>query len=161
MCRSSPSPLDMRETTFCLLATGPHPIALSGPAVSLRAGPIRLRDLRAIVFHAAAGAWVQRAVLVELRRRARRHRGAWAGGLVGVLLPGLARPPARMAGHAAGTTDLDATMLAGVLGQLDASEVHREEVAERLLWTVVRSPDAHAVHARPRGRLVVVPGSVR
>src|SRR6266511_252220 len=31
MCCSSPSPLDMLETTFRLLAAGPHPLALDGP----------------------------------------------------------------------------------------------------------------------------------
>jgi len=160
MCRSSPSPLDMLETTFRLLATGPNPLALSGPAVGLRAGPIGLRDLRAMVFHPAASASMQRAVLVELVGRARRHRGAWVVGLVGVVLPGLARPAGPTAGHAGGITDLDATMLARVLEQLDASEVRSEEVAERLLWTVVRSPAVPAVPVHPRGGLVVVSGSV-
>jgi hypothetical protein len=160
MCRSSPSPLDMLETTFRLLATGPHPLALDGRTVGLRGGPIGLRDLRAMVFHPAASASVQRAVLVELVRRARQHRGAWVVGLVGVLLPGLAQPAGRTAGHAGGTPDLDTTMLAGVLEQLDTSDVRSEEVAEQLVWTVVRSPDAPAVHAHPRGRLAVVTRSV-
>src|SRR6266511_2401577 len=123
MCHSSPSPLDMLETTFRLLATGPHPLALSGPTVGLRAGPIGLRDLRAMVFHPAASASMQRAVLVELVGRARRHRGAWVVGLVGVLLPGLARPAGRTAGDAGSITDLDATMLAGLLEQLDTPAV--------------------------------------
>ncbi len=38
MCCSSPSPLDTLETTFRLLAGGPQPLALDGPAVGLRAG---------------------------------------------------------------------------------------------------------------------------
>ncbi len=161
MCHSSPSPLDILETTFRLLATGPHPLALDRSAVGLRAGPIGLRDLRAMVFHPAASASVQRAVLVELVRRARRHRGAWVVGLVGVLLPGLVQPAATTAGHAGSTTDLDASMLASVLEQLDASEVRSEEVAERLLWTIVRSPAAPAIHAHPRGRLLIVSGTAR
>ena len=140
MCRSSPSPLDMLETTFRLLATGPHPLALDGPAVGLQAGRIGLWDLRAMVFHPAASASVQRAVLVELVGRARRHRGAWVVGLVGVLLPGLARPAGPTAGDAGSITDLDATVLAGLLEQLDTPAVPSEEVAEGLLWTVVRSP---------------------
>jgi hypothetical protein len=49
--------------------------------------------VRAIVFHPATGASVQRAVLVELVRQARRHRGAWVVGLAGVLLPGCCGEP--------------------------------------------------------------------
>jgi hypothetical protein len=140
MCRSSLLPLDMLETTFRLLATGPHPLALDGRAVGLRAGPIGLRDLRVMVFHPAISTSVQRAVLVELVRRARRRRGAWVVGLVGVLLPGLAPPAGRTADDAGSITDLDAMVLAGLLKQLDAPAVPSEEVAEGLLWTVVRSP---------------------
>src|SRR6266540_5412164 len=154
MCHSSPSPLDILETTFRLLATGPHPLALDRSAVGLRAGPIGLRDLRAMVFHSATSASVQRAVLVELVGRARRHRGAWVVGLVGVLLPGLAQPAGPTAGHAGSTTDLDATMLAGLLAQLDASQGRSEEVAERLLWTVVRAPAEPAGHGNAQPRLV-------
>jgi hypothetical protein len=159
MCCSSPSPLDMLETTFRLLATGPHLLALDGPAVGLRAGRIGLLDLRAMVFHPATSASVQRAVLVELVRRARRYRGAWVVGLVGVVLPGLAPPADPTAGHACGSTDLDTTMLAGLLEQLDASEVHSEEVAERLLWTMVRSPADPASSAHARAHLTVVSGA--
>ncbi len=106
MCCSSPSPLDMLETTFRLLATGPHPLALDGPSVGLRAGLIGLWDLRAMVCHPATSASVQRAVLVELVRRARRYRGAWVVGVVGVVLLGLAPPAGPTAGHACGITDL-------------------------------------------------------
>jgi len=106
-----------------------------------------------MVFHPATSVSVQRAVLVELVRRARRHRGAWVVGLVGVLLPGLSQAAAgRTPDCSGGTADLDATMLAGLLEQLDAPGVLSEEVAERLLWTTVRSPTAPAspTHARPR-----------
>ena len=74
MCRSSPSPLDMLETTFRLLATGPHPPTVDGAAVGLPAGPIGFRDLRAVLFRPGVSVGVQRAVLVQLVRRARRHR---------------------------------------------------------------------------------------
>ena len=141
MCCSSPSPLDTLETTFRLLAGGPQPLALDGPSVGLWARPIALLDLQAMVFHPATSVPVQRAVLVELVRWARRHRGAWVAGLAGVLLPGLSQAAAeRTPDCSGGTADLDATMLAGLLEQLDTSWVPSEEVAERLLWTVVRSP---------------------
>ena len=160
MCRSSPSPLDMLETTFRLLATGPHPPALDGAAVGLQPGPIGLRDLQAVLFRPGASVGVQRAVLVQLVRRARRHRGAWLVGLVGVLLPGLPRLRARHTLDCLGdVADLDATMLAGLLEQLDAPRASNEEVAERLLWTVVQSPAAPASSTRARSRLVVGPGA--
>ena len=153
MCRSSPLPLDMLETTFRLLATGPHPLALDGPTVGLRAGPIGLRDLQAMVFHPATSVQVQRAVLTELVRRVRRHRGQWVVGLAGILLPGLPRSPVgRTPECSGGAADLGATMLASLLDQLDAPGVPSEEIAEGLLWTVVRSP-ADSVHARGGTRL--------
>ncbi|HEY5985950.1 MAG TPA: hypothetical protein VIV12_06125, partial [Streptosporangiaceae bacterium] len=141
MCCSSPSPLDTLETTFRLLAGGPQPLALEGRTVGLRAESVALLDLRAMVFHPATSVSVQRAVLVELVRRARQHRGGWVVGLVGVLLPGLPRAAAgRTPDCSGGAADLDATMLADLLEQLDTRGVPSEEVAERLLWTMVRSP---------------------
>lgn len=160
MCRSSPSPLDMLETTFRLLATGPHPLSLDGAAVGLQPGPIGLRDLRAMLFRPGTSVSVQRAVLVQLVRRARRHRGAWLVGLAGVLLPGLPRPPARHTLDCSGdAADLHARMLDGVLEQLDAPRASSEEIAERLLRTVVQSPAAPASSTRTRSRLVVGPGA--
>ena len=151
MCRSSPSPLDMLETTFRLLTIAPHPLALEGTAVGLQAGRIGLRDLRAVLFRPGTSVRVQRAVLVQLVRRARRHRGAWLVGLVGVLLPGLPRLPARHTLACPGdVADLDARMLAVLLEQLDAPGASSEEVAERLLWTVVQSPADPASSTRTR-----------
>jgi hypothetical protein len=160
MCRSSPSPLDTLETTFRLLTIAPHPLALDGRAVGLQAGRIGFRDLRAVLFRPGISVSVQRAVLVQLVRRARRHRGAWLVGLVGVLLPGLPRLPARDTLECSGdAADLDATMLASLLEQLDAPGASSEEVAERLLRTVVQSPADPASPTRTRGRLVVGPGA--
>ena len=160
MCHSNLSPLDMLETTFRLLTTGPHPPALDGRALGLQAGRIGLRDLQAMLFRPGTSVSVQRAVLVQLVRRARQHRGAWLVGLVGVLLPGLPRLPARHALDCSGdTADPDARMLAGLLEQLDAPGASNEEVAERLLWTVVQSPAAPASSTRTWSRLVVGPGA--
>jgi hypothetical protein len=160
MRRSNPSPLDTLETTFRLLATGPHPPALDGAAVGLQPGPIGLRDLQAMLFRPGTSVSVQRAVLVQLVRRARQHRGAWLVGLAGVLLPGLPRPPARHTLDCWGdTADLDATMLADLLEQLDAPGASSEEVAERLLRTVVQSPAAPASSTRTWSCLVVGPGA--
>jgi hypothetical protein len=77
-----------------------------------------------------------------------------------VLLPGLPRPSARPTLDCSGdTADLDARMLAGLLEQLDAPGAASEEIAERLLRTVVQCPAAPASSTRARGRLVVDPGA--
>ncbi len=113
-----------------------------------------------MVFHPATSVPVQRAVLAELVRRARRHRGQWVVGLAGVLLPGLPRSRAdRTPNCSASAADFGAKMLAGLLEQLDAPGVPSEEVAEALLWTVVRSPAEPAVHARGGTTRLVVVGS--
>ena len=91
MCRPTPSPLETVETTFRLLATGPQPLALHGHTIGLRRDAIGLWDLRGLLFHPATDVAVQRAALVELVGRARRHRGAWMIGLVGVIAAWLAR----------------------------------------------------------------------
>ena len=101
-----------------------------------------------MMFHPATTAPMQRAVLGELGRRACRHRGQWVVGLAGVLLPGLRGSPAgRTPDCSASAADFGTTMLASLLQQLDASGVPSEEVAEGLLWTVVRSPDEPALDA--------------
>jgi hypothetical protein len=157
MCCSRPSPLDTLDTTFRLLTGGPPPLTLEGRTIGLQAESIRLLDLRAMMFHPATSASVQRVVLDELVRRARRHRGRWVVGLAGVLLPGLRGSPA---GHtpdcSASAADLGTSKLASLLQQLDAPGMPIEEVAEGLLWTVVRSPDEPALERRDRTGLVVV-----
>jgi hypothetical protein len=149
------SPLDTLETTFRLLASGPQPLALDCQTVGLQGTSIGLLDLRAVVFHPATSVPIQRAVLAELVRRARQHRGQWIVGLAGVLLAGLLRSPAGPTSACSGTViDFGVTMLAGLLELLDATAVPSEEVAERLLWTVLLSPAQPVVHARGGTRLV-------
>jgi hypothetical protein len=161
MCRSTPSPLDMMETTFRLLATGPQPLALNGQIIGLRKDLIALWDLRSLLFHPATGVGVQRAALVELVGRARRDRGAWMIGLVGVLLPGLCRQIACLAeGRSTGTASSGGMMLINLLEQLDDPGLSNEAAAESLLGVVVRPPAEPARPARRR-RLAAVPGGPR
>jgi hypothetical protein len=157
MCCSRPSPLDTLDTTFRLLTGGPPPLTLHGRTIGLRRESIGLLDVRAMMFHPATTAPVQRAALGELVRRARRHRGQWVVGLAGVLLPGLRGSPAgRTPDCSASAADFGVMMLASLLQQLDAPGVPSEEIAEGLLWTVVRSPDEPALERGDRTRLVVV-----
>jgi hypothetical protein len=161
MCRPTLSPLEMVETTFRLLATGPQPLALNGPTIGLRRTSIGLWDLRGLLFHPATDVGVQRAALVELVGRARQHRGAWMIGLVGVLLPGLREQDARPAdGRSGGKASSGGLVLVSLLERLDDPDMSKEAAAESLLRTVVRPPASRARPARRR-RLAAVPGGLR
>ena len=157
MCCSGPSPFDTLDTTFRLLVGGPPPLALEGRTIGLQGKCIGLLDVRAMLFHPATSVPVQHAVLTELVRRARRHRGQWIVGLAGVLLPGLRGSPAGPTEDCSGgAADFSATMLTSLLQQLDAPGMPNQKVAEGLLWTVVRSPGEPALQRRGGTGLVVV-----
>ena len=162
MSRSIRSPLDTLETTFRLLATGPQPLALEGHAIGLGRASVGLWELRPILFHPATGVATQRAVLVELVGRARRCRGAWMIGLVGVLLPGLRRQVASVPGGCSERAITSGAMvLINLLEQLDGPEVSSDCAAESLLWGVVRPPGGPASPSRRRPALVAVGGGRR
>ena len=148
VCRQTISPMDSVETTFRLLATGPKPLALNGPVIGLRKESIGLWDLRSLLFHPATDVCVQRAALVELVGRARRYRGAWTIGLVGVLLPGLC--------DQVGSGGM---ALVSLLERLDDPGLSNEAAAEALLRTVARSPVAPARPARRRQLAAIPRGS--
>jgi hypothetical protein len=161
MCRPTLSPLDTVETTFRLLATGPQPLALNGHTIGLRRDSIGLWDLRGLLFHPATDVGVQRAALVELVGRARRHRGAWMIGLVGVLLPGLREQGACPAdGRSGSRANWGGMVLVSLLKGLDDPDMSTEAAAESLLQTIVRPPAAPARPARRR-RLAAIPGGPR
>jgi hypothetical protein len=132
MCRPTLSPLETVETTFRLLATGPQPLALNGHTIGLRRDSIGLWDLRGLLFHPATDVGVQRAALVELVGRARRHRGAWMIGLVGVLLPGLREHGACPAdGRSGATASSGGMVLVSLLERLDDPDMSKEAAGRR------------------------------
>jgi hypothetical protein len=162
MSRCTCSPLDSLETTFRLLSTGPQPLALEGHAIGLPRASIGLWELRPLLFHPATGVAIQRAVLVELVRRARRRRGAWMIGLVGVLLPGLGHRVASVAEARSQRAATSGAMeLVSLLERLDDPEVSSERAAESLLWAVVRPPGEPASPTRRRPALVAIAGGRR
>jgi hypothetical protein len=164
VCRSTLSPLETGETTFRLLTTGPQPLSLHGHTIGLRTESTSLWDLRSLLFHPATGIGMQRATLVELVGRARRHRGAWMIGLVGVLLPGLRQQVACVVEGRSGSTASSGGMeLVNLLERLDDPGLSNEAAAESLLRAVVRPLTAPARPARParRRRLAAVPGGPR
>jgi hypothetical protein len=104
---------------------------------------------------------VQRAALVELVGRARRHRGAWMIGLVGVLLPGLREQGACPAdGRSGATASSGGMVLVSLLEGLDNPDLSKEAAAESLLRTVVRPPAARTRPGRRR-RFTAIPGGPR
>jgi hypothetical protein len=162
MSRSTCSSLDTLETTFRLLTTGPQPLALEGHVLGLRRASIGLWELRSILFHPATGVAIQRAVLVELVGRARRCRGAWMIGLVGVLLPVLRCQVARVPeGRSERAAASGAMGLVSLLERLEDPDASSESAAESLLWAVVRPPGGSATPTRRRPALVAVAGGRR
>ena len=162
MSRSTCSPLDTLETTFRLLATGPQPLTLEGHVIGLRRASIGLWELRPILFHPATGVAIQRAVLVELVGRARRCRGTWMIGLVGVLLPVLRCQVASVPeGRSERAAASGAMGLVSLLERLEDPDASSESAAESLLWTVVRPPGGPASPTRRRPPLVAVAGGRR
>jgi hypothetical protein len=162
MSRCTCSPLDTLETTFRLLATGPQPLALEGHCIGLPRASIGLWELRPILFHPATAVAIQRAVLVELVGRARRRRGAWMIGLVGLLLPGLRHQVTSVPeGRSERAATSGAMVLVSLLERLEDPEVSSERAAESLLWAVVRPPGEPASPTRRRPALVAVAGGRR
>ncbi len=135
----APSPLDVLETSFRLLTTGPDPLALDGHALGcgLPARPLPLDELRSVLLHPSTGFAARDAALGELVGRAQTRGGAWTVGLAGVLLPGLRRVAGHLAREFPGdTADIDAEVLAGFLEALGKLHPHpgRRRLAAHLLW---------------------------
>lgn len=135
----APSPLDVLETSFRLLTTGPDPLALDGHALGcgLPARPLPLDELRSVLLHPSTGFAARDAALGELVGRAQADGGAWTVGLAGVLLPGLRRVAGHLAREFPGdTADIDAEVLAGFLEALGKLHLHpgRRRLAAHLLW---------------------------
>ena len=122
----------------------------NGHTIGLRRDSIGLWDLRGLLFHPATDVGVQRAALVELVGRARRHRGAWMIGLVGVLLPGLREHGVPADGRSGGTASSGGMVLVSLLEGLDDPDMSKEAAAESLLRTVGSTPAARARPARRR-----------
>lgn len=135
----APSPLDVLETSFRVLTTGPDPLTLDGRALGcgLPARPLPLDELRSVLLHPTTGFAARDAALGELVGRAQTRGGAWTVGLAGVLLPGLRRVAGHLAREFPGdTADIDAEVLAGFLEALGKLHPHpsRRRLAAHLLW---------------------------
>jgi len=129
------APLDVLETTFRLLTTGPQPLAIDGAEIGhgLPARPIPLHELAAILMHPSCSYAASDTAWRQLIARARTGEAAWVVGAFGVALPGLrgaARRLSRM--H---TGDVEAEVLAGFTLALRRVNPAAPRVAHRLCNT--------------------------
>ncbi len=113
-----PGALDVLDTSFRLLVTGPSPLSIDGAVLGhgLPARLIPLGELRRLLLARTTTYGARDAAVSELLRRARHSGGAWTVGLAGVLAPGLRRVAAALASDYPGErADIDAEVLAGLL----------------------------------------------
>jgi hypothetical protein len=164
-----PAALDVLDTAFRLLVTGPAPLAIDGAALGqgLPARLIPLDELRSLLLRRGTPFAARDAAVADLLRRARRDHDTWTVGLAGVLLPGLRRVAATLAEDYPGDpADIDAEVLAGLVGAIGRINPAGSRLAAQLLraafnrakrlrraelWLAVRStPVEPASMAPPR-----------
>ena len=141
------APLDVAETTFRLLTTGPGSLSVDGAVLGhgLPRRSIVLRELASILMHPScdfAASDVAWRLLVD---QARTAGPAWVIGAVGVALPGLRSASWRL--NRTFTGDVQAELLAAFITTLTCLNIAEPRVAQRLCSTAL-------VAARARLRAV-------
>ena len=126
------APLDVLETTFRLLTTGPKPLALDSSQVGhgLPARPIPLHELAAILMHPSCSYAASDTAWRQLVARARTGEAAWVIGAFGVALPGLRAAARRLSRMHTG--DVEAEVLAGFTVALRTVNPAAPRVVQRL-----------------------------
>ena len=111
------SPFALIERAFTQLGTAPRPLVIDGTGLAgLRAGPIRLDEVRARLLHPSTPYATRDTAVHVLIGRARADGDLWMVGLAGVLLPGLRRAVGPLvAACPARAADLEAEMLTGLI----------------------------------------------
>lgn len=131
-----PDALDVLDTSFRLLVSGPSPLAIDGVVLGhgLPARLIPLDQLRVLLLDRSTPYAARDAAVSELLRRARHQGGAWTVGLAGVLAPGLRRVAAALATDYPGDrADIDAEVLAGLLDGIRRIDPGGTHLPARLL----------------------------
>src|SRR6266498_3568005 len=131
-----PGALDVLDTSFRLLVTGPSPLAIDGAVLGcgLPARLIPLGELRRLLLARTTTYGARDAAVSELLRRARHSGGAWTVGLAGVLAPGLRRVAAALAiDYPGDPADIDAEVLAGLLDGIGRIDPGGTRLPARLL----------------------------
>jgi hypothetical protein len=126
-------PLEVAESTFRLLTSGPSPLALDGRLVGhgLPRRLIPLHELSAVLMHPATSFAARDAAWRLLVTRARTEGSAWVVGAVGVALPGLRSAAGRLS-RAHGAADVQADLLTGFLAALATLDVEEGRICPRL-----------------------------
>lgn len=142
------SPFRVLASSFALLTTGPRPLALPGEEVAgLPDRAVPLDELRARLLHPSTPYEVRDEAIDALIRRAQAEGGAWMVGLCGVLLPGLRKAVAPLAGACPDSLwDLEAEMLAGLVAAVGRATPGQARPAARLTWAARRAAE-RVVHA--------------
>lgn len=147
--------LKAADTTFRLLTTGPHPLAVDGRELGhgLPAREIDLTELREMLLSKSATDALKDAVWAELVTRARSGDPAWTIGCVGVAMPGLKAVAGRaiQASPVRYIDDIVSEMLAEFVAQLARIDIQRPNIAPRLLFWARKG--ALRVRARERRHL--------
>jgi len=136
MPKTSPSALDVLESTFAALVSEPRPLALDGAEIdpALPARPIPLDELRSLLLHPSTSFQTRDAAFTVLVARAQSGEPAWVVGLAGVLLPGLTRVAARLVRDLPDqAADIDSEVVAGFLAALEDLDPSGGRIAARLL----------------------------
>jgi hypothetical protein len=131
-----PAALDVLDTSFRLLVSGPSPLALDGRTLGsgLPARLIPLDELRALLLRRSTPFAARDAAVAELLRRARDDHDTWTVGLAGVLVPGLRRVAATLAEDYPGDpADIDAEVLAGLVAAIGRIDPAGSRLAAQLL----------------------------
>lgn len=126
-------PLEVAESTFRLLTSGPEPLAVDGRLVGhgLPRRLIPLSELAAVLMHPSTSFAARDAAWRLLVTRARTHGSAWVVGAVGVALPGLRASAGRLSrAHAA--ADVQADLLTGFLTALSTLDLEEGRICPRL-----------------------------
>ncbi|MBO2451623.1 hypothetical protein J4573_31350 [Actinomadura barringtoniae] len=129
--------LDVAETTFNLLITGPAPLALDGTGIGhgLPARMIDLGELRAIVLGPDTNDALKDAVWRELVTCARAGEPSWVIGCVGMALPGLKNAAAGVIATSPRglADDIVSELLTEFLAQLPKIDIDRGHIGARLV----------------------------
>ncbi|WP_433431992.1 hypothetical protein [Nonomuraea sp. CA-141351] len=130
------SPLDIAETSFRLLATGPGGLTLdcAGLAPDLPQGEVGLLELRRLLTSRAVVNDTRDAVWRELVTRSRQLGAAWTVAAVGMAIPALRMIAGALTRHAptADVADLDTEILTGYLRALQRIDLAGPNVRPRL-----------------------------
>lgn len=133
--------LDAARSTFRLLVSEPHPLAIDGRLFDgLPPRMVPLDELRGRLLRRHCPNRLRDAVWAHLVLRSRTDGAAWTMGCVGMALPTLTATASRLAApFAADPADIDSAVLAGFVAELAQINLTKPRIALRLRWAAYRA----------------------